>query len=247
MPSIVSKAKITSNSNSNKLNEDVNSISIKKFMKYLVDRYGSDVIIKSEDVSDKNSDHYIDKTKLYDITYKTFFDIKSSYNENYITIDQFVDFLLGKNNTCANTDGTTGKYHEFMSMTFALCNVSIKNDIPYYENIEPKLLKKIKPKREEYLICWWILYKISNDPFIKNFLFVNGKNLAWPTFQHNYSGRFYDISFNMLRIVIEIQEDKTAHKNNLNDKLKETIVKFGGMRIKYFKLQEFNASINEYY
>ena len=243
----VSKTKITSNFNYNKLNNNEDSISIKNLKKYLIAKYGSDVIIDSEDISDKNSDFYIDKTKLFDITYKTFLeDYKSQHNENYITIKQLVDFLLGENDICANTNATCGKYHEFMPMTFALCNVSIKNEMPCYENISQTLRDKIKPRREEYLICWWILYKISNDQFIKNFLFVDKKKFAWPTFQHNYNGRIYDVSFDQLKIVIEIQEDKIAHKNNLNDKLKETIVKFGGKRIKYFKLQEFNALRNDY-
>jgi hypothetical protein len=222
------------------------AINKNKLKKYLIDKYGNDIIVASEDVPDKDPTIYINKNKFYDITYKTFFEIKSSYRDDYITLDQLIDFLLNKGNGGANTNATCGKYHEFMSMVFELCNVSVENGLPNYQNVNQIIREKIIPLREEYLICWWILYKISNDPLIKEFLFVDGKFYAWPKFQENYNGRYYDVSFDELGIVIEIQEDKSAHKNSLNDKLKESIVKIEAKRIKYFKMQEYNASTYDY-
>jgi len=228
------------------INKTVDKINVDKLILYLTKKYGSDIIIKSENVSDKNTTIYINKDKMFDITYKTFFEIKSSYNENYITLDQLISFLVNNNNGGANTSATCGKYHEFMQMVFELCNVTIKDDMPNYENIDPQLKQIIIPSRDEYIICWWIINKISNDLFIKNFLFINKKNISWAIFQYNYDGKFYDVSFDYLGIIIEIQEDKIAHQNNPNDKLKETIIKFNGKRIKYFKLQEYRKKTFDY-
>jgi hypothetical protein len=217
-------------------------ININKLKKYLIDKYGNQVIIESEDVPDKDPMIYINKLKLYDITYKTFLNIKSIYNENYITMDQLINFLLDRGNGGANTNATCGKYHEFMSMVHELCDVTIDtNGMPNYKNINKNLRYRIIPQRQEYDICWWIIYMVSNDSFIKQFLFVDGKNMAFPTFQRQYCDRSYDICFENLDIMIEIQEDNCAHKNNPNDILKESIIKFGAKRIKYFKLKEYNS------
>ena len=112
----VSKVKNTT-LNLKQLNSSKDSINKTKLKKYLIERYGSDVIIESENIPNKDLTIYIDKSKLFDITYKTFYEIKLQNYENYITMDQLINFLLEKENGGANTNATCGKYHEFMTMT----------------------------------------------------------------------------------------------------------------------------------
>jgi hypothetical protein len=225
----------------------ITEIDKNKLKNYMKNKYGFHSIKESEDNRDKDSDCLINKKLLYDITYKKFFDINSNYKD-YITFNQLLNFLLTKDG--ANSSATCGKYHEFMDMIHILCNISIdQNDLPKYDKINFMLKQIIKPDREEYEICWWIINKVSNDNFIKKFLFLDSEKkekYAFPSFQHEYNNRFYDVCFDKLGLIIEIQENNSAHKHNPNDELKELIIKMMGKRIKYFKLCEYKKRHIDY-
>jgi hypothetical protein len=93
------------------------------------------------------------------------------------------------------------------------------------------------------MICWWILYKLKSDEFISKY-----NKISYPVFQKVISDiehRYYDVVFDKLDIIIEIQENNSQHLDNQNDILKEALVKIKNKRILYFKVkeyQEFNYS-----
>jgi hypothetical protein len=73
-------------------------------------------------------------------------------------------------------------------------------------------------------------------------------NIVYPLFQkllNDVEHRYYDIVFDKLDIIIEIQENNSQHMDNHNDILKEALVKIKNKRILYFKVkdyQDFNYS-----
>jgi hypothetical protein len=93
------------------------------------------------------------------------------------------------------------------------------------------------------------LHKISNDKFLSKYKFFDDKNLTIPLFQKlisNTDDRFYDVVFENLNIVLEIQENSSSHYLNPNDLLKEALVKLRSKRIMYFKMAEFELENFKY-
>jgi anaerobic ribonucleoside-triphosphate reductase len=130
---------------------------------------------------------------------------------NYIDIESLAKFL----STEANTKSTRGKYHELLDMILALYQIPIENDLPKFEVLDAKTFEQIYPKRVEYLICYWILHKISEDKFLSKYKFFDDKNLTVPLFQKLIStkdDRFYDVVFENLNIVLEIQENRITYE-----------------------------------
>ncbi len=117
----------------------------------------------------------------------------------------------------------------------ALFNLDIDRGIPNYSKILiPNIKNKIFPSREEYLPCFWIVHKIRNHVFLNNYL-----DLVLPKFQKLLSpddARFYDIVFDKLGIVIEVQEDAPHHDQSENDLLKESLALCRDNYIMYFKM-----------
>ena len=127
-------------------------------------------------------------------------------------------------------------------------NSEVSSSLRVFRLLKQNLREIIQPIRKEYLICWWILHMIKQDKVISNFLFDKKSfdKIAYPTFQCDIESKTFDISFDYLDIVIEIQENNVSHKNNPNDRLKESIVKFKTKRIKYFKLKDFEQRNHDY-
>jgi hypothetical protein len=218
------------------------SICLKSLENYIRTTYGNSVIKKSSNNPNKDNQTLVQKSCFGDITDNKFNDLltKTTVFNDYISLDTIATFLK----TDANTSNTRGKYHELMNMINAMYKIDIINDMPNYDVLEEKVKSVIFPKRVEYLICWWILRKIANDKFIGRYRFLDGKKTTQPEFQKLISDdddRFYDIVFELLDIIIEIQEDNSAHAYNPNDLLKEALVKVRCKRILYFKISEFNS------
>lgn len=218
------------------------NICLKSLENYIRTTYGNSVIKKSSNNPNKDNQTLIQKSCFVDITDNKFNDLltKTTIFNDYISLDIIATFLK----TDANTSNTRGKYHELMNMINAMYKIEIVNDMPNYDVLEEKVKLAIYPKRAEYLICWWILRKIRDDKFIGKYRFFNGIKMTQPEFQKLISdddARFYDIVFELLDIIIEIQEDNSAHAYNPNDLLKEALVKVRCKRILYFKMADYNS------
>ena len=217
-------------------------VCLKSLEKYIRSTYGDSVIKISSNNPNKDNQTLVQKSCFKDITDNKFNELltNTTVSNEYISLDTIATFLR----TEANTANTRGKYHELMNMINAMYKLDIINDMPNYDILDEKIKIGIFPKRVEYLICWWILRKIANDKFIGRYRFYDGKKLTQPEFQKLISDdddRFYDIVFELLDIIVEIQEDNSAHANNPNDLLKEALVKMRSKRILYFKIADFNS------
>lgn len=205
-------------------------------------KLGNDVIQRSIDIEDKNHYTGIYKTRLLD----SFTDnaihshAKKYWDKSYVKVDDFIDYITN----FANTKNTKGKYHEYMDYVHAYYDICTRNDIPEYNTIRDKKLKeKIEPKRIEFFIAWWICNMTKKDPFLGKYSQSN------PVFQHEIGSnddRFYDIVFEDLDIIIEVQEDSSNHHNNTNDILKNALAKVRNKRIIYFKLTEYKTYNYQY-
>jgi len=217
-------------------------ISSEGLCKYLKKIYGPHSIKLSSSNPNKNNQKLVSKDCFKSITdtkFRTFLNDIDSYG-NFIDVDSLIIFL----NSEANTNSTRGKYHEMLDMVIALYQLPILNDLPNFDHLDRKTYEMIFPKRVEYLICWWIIHKISNDKFLSKYKFVDQKNVTMPLFQKiisNNDDRFYDVVFDNLNVVIEIQENSSSHNLNPNDLLKEALVKLRSKRIIYFKMTEFES------
>ena len=215
-----------------------------KLEEYLISQYGDEIIKKSVNNPNKDSYKSVSIDCFANITDNTFNDfIKDNNLSNYIQLDKLVYFLTSESNN--SSKNTRGKYHEYMNMIHAMYDVNIVGDLPNYYILDKTIKDKIMPKRYEYLICWWIKYKIDNDDFLSKYLLFNGDKLTTPTYQEpivNTDERYYDVLFKKLDIIIEIQEDNNNHKNNMNDNIKEALAKTRLKRIIFFKLVDFKEN-----
>ena len=225
--------------------DEVNNVE-ENLEKYLKNIYGDHVIKMSSKNPDKDNYNSVSIRCFDNITDNTFNKFISDNSKlNFIQINKLTNFLTND----ANTNNTRGKYHELMNMTHAMYDVDIVNGLPDYSNLDKEIKDKIAPKREEYLICWLIKNKIDTDKLLSEYLYFNGKKLTAPDYQRsikNIDERYYDIVFDELDIVVEVQEDANAHKENVNDDLKEALVKVRSKRIIYFKLINFRVDTQKY-
>ena len=208
------------------------SVKEENLIKYIPDSY----IVRS--VDNPNSNYNISIkcdyfTKNLNITENNFITLLK--NKEIVSIKDVINFF--ENNTKYNNNNTKGKYHELMPLTHAIYNVIIENDLPKYLEIH----EKIKPMRIEFLICWWINHIIQNDNFLQKYL-----DYIKPSYQTYIDNRFYDIEFNKLDIIIEIQEDSSAHEENNNDITKESLIRIRSKRIIYFKCSEYYEDNYQY-
>ncbi len=210
-------------------------LNINGFVDYLKEiHYPNKIIISSSNNPNKIDEILIDKNVLL----SKFSDnkIKNHWTSDKISLDNFIDFLVNHSNEKTNTKG---KYHEYMDYHKVLYNLFDKTNkrqiFPDYSLLtDINIRTKIEPKRVEYYMAYWIMEKIKSDPYIGEFY-----NIINPSFQKYLSEndqRFYDIVFDSLNIVIEIQEDSSNHLDNSNDILKESLAKFRGKRIYYCKI-----------
>jgi hypothetical protein len=220
-----------------------NLYNINGLKNYMIKRLGSDIICNSIRNPNKNDDIIINKNILLD--YFTDNKIKEhAKKENWgseIPLKKFIDFLVDH----ANGIGTRSKYHEYMEFHPSLFGLSVDRGIPNYDDIVSlELRNKIKYKRDEYIPCFWLVHKIRNHIFLKNFL-----DFTQPEFQKVLSDnddRIYDIVFDKLGIIIEVQEDASHHFNSKNDELKESLAICRDNYIMYFKIKSYKENHIKY-
>lgn len=207
---------------------------------YLIDNYGEDAIIKSSTIPNINSIYNINISILLenitDINFHKF--ISANYkNNDYIPVKDFIDYAIKK----GNSKNTKGLYQEYMSFVFAYYNIVIKDNI-----ISVGLLPDhIIPLRAEYMITWIIFNMVKEDKFLSKYIHT----LLKPSYQkyiNKKNNRYYDMSFENVDIIIEIQEVSYAHTDNINDSLKESLVKAKNKRIFYFNMSEYSEDQVDY-
>ena len=214
---------------------------LKQFMVQLL---GSNIVINNNRHPNKNDDLIINRDILLDhFTDNKIHDYaKKEKWTNDIPLQKFIDFLV---NHAGSKQGSRSKYHEYMEFHPSLFNLDIDRGIPNYSKILMIDLKnKIIPSREEYLPCFWIVHKIRNHNFLNNYL-----DLVLPKFQKLLSlddARFYDIVFDKLGIVIEVQEDTDHHDQSENDLLKESLALCRDNYIMYFKMRLYRERHGQY-
>lgn len=223
------------------MQNNYNTMELKKFM---IKTIGKNIVENSIRNPNKNDDIILNTDKLlnYFSDNKIHEYAKKNNWPNEIPIQKFVDFLIDH----ANGNGTRSKYHEYMEFHPSLFGLSIDRGVPDYgEILNPHLRKKIEYKRDEYIPCFWIVNKIKNHEFLKNYL-----ELSLPSFQKVLSendNRFYDIVFDKLNIIIEVQEDASHHDNNSNDILKESLALYRDNYIMYFKMNSYRTQHMNYF
>lgn len=199
---------------------------------------GKTSIIESKDHGNFQNDYKIVKRDL--IGY--FSDNKiTSYNwknDSHIYLEEFIDFLTsGELNS--KTD-TKGLYHKYMDCLLVLYNVEIVkgNNFPNFEKLSKKERDLVEPKRFEYKVIWWLVHKIRTHPFLHKH-----EQLLGITYQKPIRAgdrKFYDLLFNNINVIIEVQEKGRAHDENENDLTKEGMVALRGKRIVYLKMDGFD-------
>jgi hypothetical protein len=129
--------------------------------------------------------------------------------KKFITIDEIIEFIKK-----ANNNNKKGVFHIYMDLSHSYFGVIIKDNIwPLYNKLDSINRKFSEPIRDEYLIIWMINRKIKNHIFFKNYYY----NWLTPSYQITIQDRDYDLTFNFVDIIVEIQEDDGNHKDNDND------------------------------
>ena len=211
---------------------------------FMIKLLGQEIIIDSRRHPNKNDDIIINRDVLLNhFTDNKIHDYaKKEKWTNDISLQKFIDFLI---NFAGSKQGSRSKYHEYMEFHPSLFNLDVDRGVPNYSKVLlPELKNKIEHKRDEYIPCFWLVNKIRNHTFLKNYL-----DLVLPKFQKLLSpddARFYDIVFDKLGIVIEVQEDADHHMESENDLLKESLALCRDNYIMYFKMRSYREEHGNY-
>ena len=211
---------------------------------FMIQLLGQEIIINTHRHPNKNDDIIINRDVLLNhfTDNKIHVFAKKEKWANDIPLQKFIDFLI---NYAGYKQGSRSKYHEYMEFHPALFNLDVNRGIPNYSKILiPELKNKIEHKRDEYIACFWIVHKIKNHTFLKKYL-----DLTLPKFQKLLSSddaRFYDIVFDKLGIIIEVQEDADHHMDSENDLLKESLALCRDNYIMYFKMRTYREEHGQY-
>ncbi len=220
----------------------------------LLEKYiGKESIIESKEHGNFQNDYKINKSKLFEY-FSDNKDIARAHNtvpipdskimnynwknKSHIYLDEFIDFLTsGELNSKSDTKGL---YHKYMDCLLVLYNVEIVkgNNFPNFEKLSKKDREIVEPKRFEYKVIWWLIHKIKTHQFLHKH-----ENKLGITFQkpiRNGDKKFYDLLFNNINLIIEVQEKGRAHDENENDLTKEGMVALRGKRIVYLKMDGFD-------
>ncbi len=231
----------------------------------------NDLILLLQKKLDKNSvlppnenrnstnEYIIKKSMLNKLFSDTKIKKKVWTNDRFVTVNEFIEFMEEQNKS---TD-TMGCFHEYMEYIHTLYQVKTKKcddeddfsgldeferlnkeyqQLPFYHELTKKIRDIVEPKRDEFKFVWWIIKNINLHPFLSKY-----KDLLGITYQEpivKKDKRFYDLLFNNINTVIEIQEDKGNHKNNYNDELKEAMVRVRGNQIYYLHIAGWKSSID---
>ncbi len=187
--------------------------------------------------------------KDYTINYKSFYDYfkhdqtnikeyKWSNNGDTITLKEALEFMIEINHRAA----TTGLYHIYSRFvdTFFSEHVSQQIDgdyynVPVYSDIKDKTIKNIvTPTRDEFKYLRWILDNVYGHTFFK--MFINDLDITYQKSIKPSDNKKYDMLFQNIDLVIELQEEKVQHTDNPNDETKRAMVLLRGKRMVYFRM-----------
>ncbi len=183
-------------------------------------------------------------------------------DDSYITLDEFIDYVHKQN----NSRFTMGIYHNYMPFMHLLYNVQYDEDItpiddktlysretsrkkiismPCYNLLKPEERDKVSPKRPEFLFISWINKNIEIHPFLRKHLELLKITYQEPVKEKD--GRYYDLTFRNINMVIEVQEyTGKNHNENPNDKLKEAMAIMRGYKIYFFQLRGYDMNTYDY-
>lgn len=195
--------------------------------------------IQSSAIPDKNYCIKIDKHYFDEYTESTFRKFLDD-EDDYFDINSFVMFLSNSENLSKmnKSDNPRGKYHEVMDLYHAMYDIKIHTNgrLPDYTNY-----KMIEPTRDEYKFCWIITHLIDDNLFFKQI-----RGCFKMVYQKGFDDRYYDMCIEIVKIIIEIQENSMAHAKNTNDNIKEAVAKYESYVPSYFKLQNWIKCNYEY-
>jgi len=180
----------------------------------------------------------IRKSKLLELfkddnKFKEYSDTKW-FDNDLINLDEFIQFLLLTPEIY--NQNTKGKYHLYMDYIHAYLDVKLTDlYFPNYNNLDKKF-ENIKNPRYEYLYSFWINKLIINHEFFNHYI-----NILKPTYQKDINNKYFDITFESIKLIIEIQEFDN-HNNNDNDNDKLTYVNAKGYIVLYLKVNDFLKS-----
>lgn len=203
----------------------------------LEERIGEQNIISPNEYGDSKYEYKINKTALCKLFYDEKIKNHNFYEENFIRLSEFINYIQKMN----KSDDTMGYFHEYMDYLHALYEVNIrKNEVislPDYHKLTEEVKNIVIPKRDEFLFVWWILKNIRNHPFLKKFEKII--NITYQESIRDSDRRFFDVLFKNINIILEVQEAKGNHDDNLNDLTKEGMARLRVNRIYYFKICKF--------
>ena len=212
------------------------------FREFIEKRYGSDIIYDSDELPSNNITWSLNKqvllTKLKD---NIIMEHSTSWSNNYVKVADFINFIKEK----INTRNTKGIYHDYMDIIHSFYSITVTMGLPNYSVVNETLKNEIKPKRIEYLFAWWIINKIRDDPFLSKYM----NTLLKPTYQEKLAttdNKYYDIGFEEINVLIEINESSNNHDANSNDILKYSLAKVRGKFITYFQESEYKLNSYSY-
>ena len=217
---------------------------INSLVNLLEERVGEKNIIYPNEYGDSKYEYKINKKALCKIFYDDRLKNHEFKDELYITLTEFINFMHKFN----RSDDTMGYFHEYLDYFHALYEVNVSEGVislPDYHKLSDEEVKDVvKPKRDEFLIVWWILKNIRSHPFLKKFEKLMG--ISYQESIRNSDKRFFDVLFKNINIILEIQEATGNHDENLNDLTKEGMARLRVNRIYYFKICEHSKSSFDY-
>lgn len=202
----------------------------------LEERVGEQNIIPPNEYGDSKYEYKINKTALCKLFYDERLKNYDFKDDLYVTLTEFINYMHKFN----KSDDTMGYFHEYLDYFHALYQVNVSKGVkslPNYYQLEKEVRNVVEPKRHEFLFVWWILKNIREHPFLQKFEKLI--NITYQESIRNTDKRFFDVLFKNINIILEIQEAKGNHDDNLNDLTKEGMARLRVNRICYFKICEY--------
>jgi hypothetical protein len=137
---------------------------------------------------------------------------------------------------------TQGTYHILMPYIHALYGIDNRpNNTPNYNDIHKQ--HGIVPVRIEYEVLYWLQTCIKNDPFFQKIY-----DFFEPSYQFKFekSNKIYDVAYEKVKLIIEVQEDGYHHNDNDDDIDKKCVVIKNNYRVYYIQPGAFNPNGNIY-
>ncbi len=238
------------------------SANIKNALKYLKS-LGVNEINKTKN-PDVKKGIFLDKDSLINLYKDNDKNIETYFQEDTkICLMEFIAYATTRNQK-DNKRGIYQIYFDFLTKCYETTFVFERLDIPkdvsdedvnkiIFESMEEDLIdkvmtlypktfknKKIEPKRHEYLAIWMIINQIKQDKFLRKYMDDELK----PSYQKIISEsdkKVYDLVFENIKLIVEVQEFSQAHTDSSNDVTKKNLAKTLDYAIIYFFEDEYFA------